>query len=287
MYMDVQEIQAKSILTKTSLKNVDFDYTVNPYIGCRFGCVYCYASFMGRFVGKKIRDWGEYVYAKVNAPQLLTKEITKLPQKGKGKAIWFSSVTDPYQGMEATYKLTRKCLEALIDYEYLGSVHILTKSDLMLRDIDLFKRLPNVQLGLTITSTDDNVSRYFEKYAPPVSSRLKALHTLNEQGFHTYAFLGPLLPHVLGDAKALDSLFSAVAQTGNKVVFVEYLNAGRYIVERLKTELAGVDKTTIQLFLQSKNKEKRTEWGQKVKSLVKKYGLQLGYGKTLYHPDMT
>ncbi|MBU1327414.1 radical SAM protein [Patescibacteria group bacterium] len=284
--MDAKEIQAKSILTKTSLKNVDFDYSVNPYIGCRFGCVYCYASFMGRFVGKKIRDWGEYVYAKVNAPELLAKEITKLPHRGKGKAICFSIVTDPYQGIEAKYKLTRKCLEVLIDYGYLGDVHILTKSDLLLRNIDIFRSLPNIQLGLTITSSEDKISRYFEKYAPPVSSRLKALRTLNKQGFHTYAFLGPLLPNVLGDAQALEGLFEAVAQTGNKTVFVEYLNAGRYIVERLKTELAGVDETIIQLFQQSKNKEKRIEWDQRVKSLVKKYGLHLGYGETLYHPEM-
>lgn len=104
---EVKEIQAKSILSKTALKDADFDYSVNPYYGCRFGCVYCYASFMSRFVGKNIADWGNFVFAKVNAPELLEKEIKRLPDKGKGKVIWFSSVTDPYQGLEAKYELIR------------------------------------------------------------------------------------------------------------------------------------------------------------------------------------
>lgn len=284
--MVVDEIQAKSILTKTSLKNVDFDYTVNSYIGCRFGCVYCYASFMGRFIGKKISDWGEYVYAKINAPQVLAKEIRKLPNKGKGKAICFSSVTDPYQGVEAKYTLTRKCLEVLIDYGYVGDVHILTKSDLILRDVDIFWRLPDIQLGLTITSSEDKVSRYFEKYAPPVSSRLQALKALNKQGFHTYVFLGPLLPHILSNEKSLTNLFKTVADTGNKKIFVEYLNPARYILDRLRNELKDTKETSLKLFEQAKNKENRIEWDQRVKALVKKYGLQLGYGKTLYHPEM-
>ena len=84
---EIKEIEAKGILSKCGIPGIDF--VVNPYIGCRFGCKYCYASFMGRFVGKKVADWGEYVYPKINAPQLLTKEIErKLPDKGKGKEIF-------------------------------------------------------------------------------------------------------------------------------------------------------------------------------------------------------
>ena len=112
----IKEIKAKSILSPTRLKTADFDYSLNPYVGCRFGCVYCYASFMGRFVGKKISDWGNYVFAKINAPKLLAEEIKKLKNKGRGKTIWLSSVTDPYQGLEVKYKLTRRCLEILADY---------------------------------------------------------------------------------------------------------------------------------------------------------------------------
>ncbi len=284
--MEIREITAKSILTKTTLKNVDFDYTVNPYIGCAFGCVYCYASFMGRFVGKQMNDWGTYVFAKINAPELLAKEIKKLPNKGQGNAIWFSSVTDPYQGLETKYQLTRKCLQVLLIYGFLGEVHILTKSDLLIRDIDLFKRIPRHSVGLTITSTDDTISRYFEKYAPPVNKRLEALKKLKNANLHTYAFVGPLLPHILQDEKVLDQLFYQIAETGNTSLVVEYFNPSAYILKRLENELQGVDTEIIDMFRMSKNKEYRLEWDKRIKALVSKYKLTLAYGGALYHPEM-
>ena len=284
--MDIREISAKSILTNTSLKTADYDFSINPYVGCRFGCIYCYASFMGRFNGKKVSDWGEYVFAKVNAPELLEKELRKMKNKGKGKTIWFSSVTDPYQGLEAKYQLTRRCLAVLADFSFTGSVGVLTKSNLVLRDIDLFKRLDNPDVGLTITSTDDRVSQYFEKLAPPVSARLNALRDLNKAGFRTYAFLGPLLPHVLADEKALERLFSAVADTGNKEIYVEYLNVSPYILGRLQNELRGTDSTVMETYNLSKNKAFRREWDSVVIGLVKKYGFNLRFGGTLYHPEM-
>ncbi len=284
--MDIQEIQAKSILTKTTLKDADFDYSINPYIGCRFGCVYCYASFMSRFVGKKISDWGDFVFAKVNAADLLTKEITKLPNKGKGKSVWFSSVTDPYQGMEAKYQLTRKCLQVLSDYGFAGNVGILTKSNLILRDIDLLGTLKDSDIGFTITSTNDTISQYFEKLAPPVSVRLKALKTFHDRGFRTYAFLGPLLPHILEDDRELDKLFAAVAETGNKEIYVEYLNLSAYIQGRLQRELKGADKKQLAPYFLSKNKSFRAEWDKKVKKLVDKYGFKIRFGGTIYHPEM-
>jgi DNA repair photolyase len=284
--MDIQEIQAKSILTKTNLKTADFDYSINPYIGCRFGCVYCYASFMSRFVGKKISDWGEFVFAKVNAPELLKKEITKLPQKGKGKSLWFSSVTDPYQGMEAKYQLTRKCLQVLADYGFAGNVGILTKSNLILRDIELLDTLLDSDIGFTITSTNDTISQYFEKLAPPVSVRLKALKTFHGRGFRTYAFLGPLLPHILEDDRELEKLFAAVAATGNKEIYVEYLNLSAYIQGRLQRELKGADKRQLESYFLSKNKSFRDNWDKKVQKLVGKYGFQIRFGGTIYHPEM-
>lgn len=222
----------------------------------------------------------------MNAPELLTKEIKKLPQKGKGKVIWFSSVTDPYQGLEAKYQLTRKCLEVLADYGFLGEVGILTKSDLVLRDIDLFKRLKKTDIDLTITSTDDQVSRYFEKMAPPVSARLKALKKLNDLGFRTYAFIGPLLPHILADKNQLEKLFQAIFETGTKEIYVEYLNLSHYILGRLTDELKGIDRKTGKLLYQSRNKEFRKEWDKNVLELVKKYGFKLRLGGTLYHPEM-
>ena len=284
---EVKEIQAKSVLSKTTLKDADFDYSVNPYYGCRFGCVYCYASFMGRFVGKNVSDWGNYVFAKINASELLAKEIKSLPDKGRGKVIWFSSVTDPYQGMEAKYELTRKCLQVLADYGFAGTVTILTKSDLVLRDVDIFKRFKKFDVGLTITSTDDKVARFFEKMAPPVSDRLKALKTLNKLGFKTYAFLGPLLPNILADEKELDKLFKSVADAGTKEIYVEYLNSSNYLIGRLREEIKNLDPELIKLFEKSKNKEFRKEWDANINKLVKKYNFHFRFGGTIYHPEMS
>ena len=136
--LKVKEIKAKSILQKSGLPDVD--WVINPYTGCRFGCKYCYAAFVGKFKhpGEK---WGSFLDAKINAPELLRKELSKKLKNTKDiGTIFLSSVTDPYQGLEAKYKLTRKCLEILLDFDYQGKISILTKSTLVSRDIDLFKK---------------------------------------------------------------------------------------------------------------------------------------------------
>ncbi|MBI5619365.1 radical SAM protein, partial [Candidatus Gottesmanbacteria bacterium] len=145
----VKEIRAKSILVPSKLP--DTEYVINPYVGCAFGCSYCYASFMGRFVGKTVADWGNYVFAKVNLPEVLNRELAKM--KDKSKSILLSSVTDPYQGVEQKYQLTRKALELLLKHNWQGTVGILTKSPLVTRDIDLFKKFPHAIVGVTVTST--------------------------------------------------------------------------------------------------------------------------------------
>ena len=282
--MDIQVIQAKSILTLSKLP--DADYVVNPYIGCRFGCIYCYASFMGRFVNEKVGDWGEYVYIKINAPDLLKKEIKKLKNKGKGKSILFSSVTDPYQGIEAKYKLTRQCLKVLADYGFAGTVGILTKSDLVLRDVDVLRKIKHIDIGVTITSTNDTISRYFEKYAPAASVRLKTTKELNRLGFNTYVFVGPLLPHFVAKPKELDDLFKAIASTGNKDIYVEHINLSSYILERLKREMKNINKDILNTFYQSQDKSYREKLDKLVLNLVKKYRLNLRLGNIIFHKEL-
>lgn len=282
--MDVREVAAKSILNRCGIPGIDF--VVNPYIGCRFACKYCYASFMGRFVGKTVADWGEYVYAKVNAPELLRQELPKkLKNKGVRKEIFFSSVTDPYQGMEAKYQLTRRCLEELLIFGFRGLVGILTKSDLVLRDTDLFKKLPRVSVGLTVTSTDDGVSRFFETYAPPSSRRIAALTTLNKEGIKTYAFIGPLLPHFVAEEDALDRLMAAIAKSGTRDIFVEHLNLSSYIRTRLMKEMKGKEKEIVEKFYSSQSKEYRDELDVLVRRLLKRNGLRLILNQTIYHKE--
>src|SRR5205809_177019 len=109
--MKVVEIEAKSILVRSKLP--DAEYVVNPYTGCVFGCHYCYASFAGRFVGEPIGNWGNYVYAKINAIPLFEVELARLRRAGRAPSILLSSVTDAYQGAEKKYRLTRGILDAL------------------------------------------------------------------------------------------------------------------------------------------------------------------------------
>lgn len=292
MDFDFREIKAKTILVSCRIPGID--YVINPYTGCRFACKYCYASFMGRFIGKRVEDWGSYVYAKINAPELLKKELMKknspkgrltFGQKGTHKEIFLSSVTDPYQGVEAKYWLTRRCLQILVDFDYQGSVSILTKSDLVLRDIDLFSKLKNISIGLTVTSTDDGISRYFEKFAPPVSARFKALKILNKNNIQTYAFIGPLLPHFVSNPKELEKIFKKLVDVGTHDIFVEHLNLSSYIKGRLNDEMKSVDKEIVKKFYSSQSKSYRQELDIIINELVKKYRMDLHTGGTIFHKE--
>jgi DNA repair photolyase len=183
--MKVKEIFAKSILTRTGISA--FDYCINPYVGCGHGCRYCYASFMKRFTGH-LEPWGEFIDVKVNAPYLLRKQL----KKAKHGVVALSTVTDPYQPIEKKYQLTRKCLEALLDAKF--SVNLLTRSSLCLRDMDLLKRFESIEVGLSITTHDEEIKKIFEPYSPSIQSRLGTLRALQQEKIQTYAFIGPMLP---------------------------------------------------------------------------------------------
>jgi DNA repair photolyase len=189
--MIVREIYARSILSKSKV----YDYTINAYTGCQHGCAYCYARFMKRTTGH-IEPWGEFVDIKINAPELLQKEITKKP---RGR-VWISGVCDAYQPLEAKYELTRKCLEILIEHNW--PITIQTKSPLILRDKNLLEKASDIEVGLTVTTADDNVRRLFEPNAPPIKDRIKALDELHQAGIRTFAMIAPLLPGA-GELSAL------------------------------------------------------------------------------------
>ena len=282
--MQIKEVKAKTVLNPCGIAGIDF--VINPYIGCSFACRYCYASFMGRLVGKKVEEWGSYVFPKVNAVFLLKKELPKkLKDKGAGKEIFFSSVTDPYQGIEVKYQLTRGCLEALLEFGFLGTVSILTKSDLVLRDLDLFKKFKHVSVGLTVTSTDDGISRYFEKYAPAVSKRFSALKTLSQNKIPTYAFIGPLLPHFSAKKDELEKIFKKLVEVGTKDIFIEHLNLSSYIRSRLIKEIKEVDRKIINEFYLSSSKVYRKQIEAVIYPLIEKYKLRLLKNQVIYHQE--
>lgn len=160
-------------------------YVVNPYIGCGHGCRYCYAQFIGPF--KHTRGvWGRDVYVKINALEVFERELYKV----KGK-ILFSSVCDPYQPIERKYELTRNLLKKAL--EHFRAVRILTKSALVVRDLDLLKNA-DVNVTITITTDDDRVRRILEPNAAPIEQRLEAVKKLQEAGVQVSVFVGPILP---------------------------------------------------------------------------------------------
>ena len=182
--LKVREITAKSVLNKSKI----FDYCLNPYTGCQINCAYCYARlFMRRYSGHR-EPWGQFVDVKINAPELLRRQL----DKAKPGTVWISSVCDPYQPLEAKYGLTKRCLMELAKK---GSpVNIQTKSNLVLRDVDVFQGFETIEVGFTITTDDERIASFFEPGATPVEERMRALHKIHSLGIKTFAFLGPLLP---------------------------------------------------------------------------------------------
>ena len=189
--MKVREIQSKTILSVSKI----YHYVINPYVGCQHGCRYCYARFMKKFTGHQ-EYWGQFVDIKINAADLLPIEI----KRKKPAPVWISGVCDPYQPLEAHYQLTRKCLKILADNNW--PVVIQTRSSLVLRDIDILKRAKEWEVGLTITTADDEIRKLFEPDAPTIKERLATLDELHRSGIRTYAMIAPILPgaEVLVDA---------------------------------------------------------------------------------------
>lgn len=285
MKIKIKEIQAKSILSKSGLP--DCDWVINPYSGCRFGCKYCYASFVGRFRHPG-EEWGSYIDVKINAPQLLKKELERKLKGTKKKdigSIFFSSVTDPYQGLEAKYKITRKCLEVFVDIKYEGRISILTKSSLVTRDIDLFVKLKHVEVGTTVTSTGDLISKYLETYATPNENRIKALGKLHKAGITTYAFVGPLLPHFVWMESEMENLLRQLKDSGVSYIYLEHINLKNYIKERLFSFLKKDHPELLEKFNRAQSAKYRQELDILLNRLVKKVGLKVAHQKPIYHKD--
>jgi DNA repair photolyase len=219
----VKEIQAKSCMTKSKLT----DYVINPYTGCEHGCFYCYADFIKRFQNIK-ENWGEFVYAKVNFPELLEKEI----EKAKPGNIWLSSVCDCYQPIEKKYKLTRKILEIIANFKNKDkfTMEILTKSSLVERDFDLIKKIGDkVELGMSLGLVDDKIAKIIEPNASLPSERLETLKKAHEFGIKTYGFISPVLPGIAN----LDEIFKKLKEAKVNYVWVELLNIRKTLLDKM------------------------------------------------------
>ncbi|MBT4513420.1 MAG: radical SAM protein [Chloroflexi bacterium] len=183
----IREVKAKTVLQKSKLP--ESPYCLNPYIGCTHACSYCYARFMRRFTGHQ-EPWGLFVDAKVNTPDVLSKQLARNTIHGP---VLIGSVCDAYQPLEKRYELTRASIQQFVSKGINFSV--LTKSSLVLRDIDLLRQGAGFcSVGISLSTLDDSIRRKFEPGTCSVQKRLHALEQLHKEGIRTYLFIGPILP---------------------------------------------------------------------------------------------
>lgn len=258
MEVIVKDIDVKSILTKSNLPVAD--YSVNPYMGCAHKCKYCYASFMTRFSNHS-EAWGDFVDVKH------WTEI-KNPKKYAGKELFIGSVTDPYQPLEETCGRTRALLEQMQ-----GSgckISIATKSDLIVRDLELIKTFPEVRISWSINTLDETFRTDMDD-AVSIERRLAAMKAFHDAGIRTTCFISPIFPGIT-DVKAI--IQRTMAQCN--LVWLENLNLRgayktvimKYIKER-HTELTSLYEAVYQ-------KRDRTYWmelDEEIRRFTAKEGL--------------
>ena len=179
----IQEIQVKTLLTKSNLPVSD--YSVNPYVGCTHACKYCYASFMKRFANHP-EPWGAFLDVKY-WPEI------KNPEKYAGKELFISSVTDPYNPQEEKFRRTRALLEQLAGSGVRLSIQ--TKSDLVLRDMDLIREFPDARVGFSINTLDEDFRADMDR-AASIERRLAAMKELHDAGIRTTCFVSPIFPGI-------------------------------------------------------------------------------------------
>lgn len=209
----------RTILTPASGFMSDYDFTLNPYAGCTFGCTYCYAAFFARDAERQ-QDWGNWVEVKENAVALLQRMRRSLA----GRSIYLSSVTDPYQPIERSLGLVRAILEQLVHHQ--PRLMVQTRSPLVTRDIDILQRFDRLRVNVTVTTDSERVRRAFEPQCPPNDARLDAVRQLVDAGLDVGVTMTPLLP--LEDA---EEFARRVASTGARRFVAQpmHVASGRFV----------------------------------------------------------
>ena len=204
----------------------DVDYSFNPYVGCYHGCVFCYVP---RLLQTERAAWGSSVIVKRNAASVLAREIRKMPRG----LVMISTATDPYQFVEGRYLITRHALEVLLRARW--PVSILSRSPLMVRDIDLFAQFETIDVGMSVPTLDDRARALLEPWAPPIEARLRCLQTLGDAGLDTFVSFAPAYPPT-GDVTA-DAIATEFAARGVTEVFTRTLDERWGVREAMSARL--------------------------------------------------
>ena len=233
-----EETDTRTIISHNNSPDVSFDYSLNCYRGCIHGCTYCFSRPTHEYLGYGAgTDFDRKIVVKVNAPELLRKELLK--PSWKGDEIVFSFTSDPYIPLEAHYRLTRRCLEVCAEFR--NPVGVITKSALIRRDIDVLQQLScDARLGVffTIPFTDREAARAVEPYAPLPEARFHAMRDLAAAGIKVGIGIAPVIPGLTTD---IPELLKRAKDAGATHAFINMLrlpgSVAPYFQERLQERL--------------------------------------------------
>ncbi len=283
----ITDSPAGEILTRATGFMNAYDFTLNPYSGCSYGCTYCYAAFFSRNTAQR-DSWGEWVQVKSNAVNILLKRLKRKPDLIDGKLIYMSSVTDPYQPIERKVELTRNLLKIMagdrpepVEEQFsleledtasvFGKLHpkpklvVQTRSPDVFRDCDLFRSIEEnggrVRVNMTVTTDDEDVRRTFEPFCPSNPARLRAIAKVEEVGVDTCITMTPLL-WVSDAPKFADMLL----ETGVKKFIIQpfHFQKGKFVAatrdqafdlmaEKLNTNRTNFEKAYLDHYRSVKN----------------------------------
>ncbi len=289
----IKKIEVKSILNKHKKRDDWFldDYSINPYEGCSFNCLYCYIK--GSKYGENIE---KTLSVKINAPEVLEKQLKRRANKGEYGIILISSSTEAYLPVEEKLRLTRRLLEIILKYRF--PVHVMTKSNLVLRDLDILKEIDKnailpedlknklkrrVIISFSISTIDENLAKIFEPGAPRPEERLNTMKKCKEQGFFVGVNLIPVLPYLSDTEEKLDEMIKTAKLYGADFVLAGALTLfGKNptdckplyykALEKYFPHLLPKYKSLFRVFpMPPKQYQKNLE--EKVKKICKKYGV--------------
>src|SRR5579863_10374308 len=210
--VEVVEQHAKSVIN--AVPGMPFRWSINPYRGCYHQCRFCYARSTHTYLEQDgVKAWGSRIYVKVNAPAVVRSEVSA--RKWKHETIAVGTATDPYQPLEGSYRITRGVLEALADYDTPAA--LITRSPLVVRDIDVLRRLaagPGVSVSISIATLDPELAREIEPTVAPPAQRLRAVGMLAQAGITVNVALAPVLPGLTDTADAIDAVVRAARDAG-------------------------------------------------------------------------
>lgn len=288
-----RDIQTKTILNKTKRRDPWFldDYTVNPYSGCSFNCLFCYIR--GSKYGEHME---EKLAVKTNAVDLLEKALRNRAKKNQYGIIVLSSATDPYLQIEKEYGLTKQLLEVILKYQF--PVHMITRSDLIIRDFKLLKEIEKAAIlpkelegnlsqksfiTFSFSTLDDDVARIFEPGATPPSARLAALKAALSENFLSGVSLMPLLPFISDTGENLEFMFEKFSEIGARYVFpatltlfgTEKADSKTLVMKAVRKHYPALEGKYKKFFDTSHEMPKyyRDAFGAKIKELGDKYNL--------------